>query len=371
MKISSLPVPGVVRIAPSARWILAGAAAMAVAACGGDPEHGPRAQLDPVTVTVTESWSSRAADAHPARVTSLQEAHVSTRMAGTVSRIPVQVGDRVGQGTLLALLDDRDVQARISSAEAQMELARRTFERVAALARDGAASDNERDQSQARLRSAEAMLEEARAQSSYVEIRAPFAGAVTARMVDAGDLANPGQPLVRLEGRGVKVVADLAADRAGSLRAGDAVRIETRDANGATVEVPGSVTRVVPALDPSSHRFQVEVVPSAAADLVPGAFARIHVAGAGGATRWIPADAVVRSGQLTGVYTVESDTLRLRWLSLGRSAEDAVEVLSGPAGTLRVVRDAHAGLRDGQPVASARVVAPSSAAPAESSSTEG
>lgn len=356
---------------PAAGWLLAGALVLAAGACGGEPEHGAAAELEAVSVAVTESWTSNADDAHPARVVSLQEADVSTRMAGTVSRIPVEVGDRVGQGALLASLDDEDVRARIDAARAQLELARRTFQRVSALEADGAASANEKDQAQARLSSAEAMLQEARAQAAYVEIRAPFAGVVTARMADAGDLAAPGQPLVRLAGTGVKVVAELAAGRAGSLEAGDPVRIEAQTEDGRTVEVPGTVRRVVPALDRASRRFQVEVAPNGDAALIPGAFARIHVAGAAGATRWIPRDAVIRSGQLTGVYTVESDTLRLRWLRLGRTAGDAVEVLAGPAGSLQVVRNADPALRDGQPVSGVQRQSRPSATPVAAQTTEG
>jgi hypothetical protein len=76
----------------------------------------------------------------------------------------------------------------------------------------------------------------------------------------------------------------------------------------------------------------------------------LSVADAGAGTRWIPADAVVRRGQMAGVFTVEQDSLRLRWLRLGRTVGDAVEVLAGPAGELTVVRSPARELVDGQPV---------------------
>ena len=57
----------------------------------------------------------------------------------------------------------------------------------------------------------------------------------------------------------------------------------------------------------------------------------------------------------TGVYTVESDTLRLRWVRLGRVTPSAVEVLAGPGETLTVVRDPAADLIDGAPVADAEI----------------
>jgi hypothetical protein len=78
-------------------------------------------------------------------------------------------------------------------------------------------------------------------------------------------------------------------------------------------------------------------------------FARLEIEGGGPETRWMPADAVVRRGQLTGVFVVESDTLRLRWVRLGESRGDAVEVLAGPAGDVRLVRRPAPQLVDGQP----------------------
>lgn len=334
------------------RIVIVAGAALAVAACGADaPEHEAR-ELEPVAVTVTEAWTATSLAAHPARVVPLEEAEVATRMAGTIARMAVNVGDRVGRGALIASLDGSDVRARIAAAQAQLELAQRTWTRVENLERDGAASTHEKDQALAQLRSAEAMLQEAEAHASYVEIRAPFAGVVTARMADAGDLAAPGQPLVQLSGTGVKVVAELPADLAGTVRPGQAVRLETDRAS-----MEATVENVVPALNRATRRFQVEVTPASGEGLVSGSFVRLHLAAGDHETRWIPEDAVFRLGQLTGVYAVESDTLRLRWLRLGRTSEGAVEILGGPSGALTVVRNPGTELADGQPVSGVTPVA--------------
>ena len=345
------------------RIVIVTGAALALAACGADtPEHQAR-DLEPVAVTVSQSWTAASQVAHPARVVPLEEAEVATRMAGTIARVAVNVGDRVGRGDLIASLDAADVNARIAAARAQLELAQRTFDRVRNLARDGAASAQELDQAQAQLSAAEAMVREAEAQGSYVQIRAPFAGVVTARMADAGDLASPGFPLVRMSGSGVKVVAELPAELVGEIVRGGTVLLDT---DAGTME--GTVRAVSPALGQASRRFQVEVAPATTQGLTPGAFARIRLEDATGETRWIPADAVIRNGQLTGVYTVEDDVLHLRWIRLGRTRGDAVEVLSGPAGDLTVVRSPGRELRDGQPVSSATPApdtAPASAAPGQ------
>jgi len=341
------------------RIVIVTGAALALAACGADTPEQQARELEPVAVTVSQSWTAASPVAHPARVVPLQEAEVATRMAGTIARVAVNVGDRVGPGDLIAALDATDVNARIAAARAQLELAQRTFTRVENLERDGAASTQELDQARAQLAAAEAMVREAEAQAAYVVIRAPFAGVVTARMADAGDLAAPGYPLVQLAGTGVKVVAELPAELAGEVAEGAPVQVET-DAGA----VEGTVRAVSPALNRASRRFQVEVAPASPQGLVPGAFARLRLGAGTGESRWIPADAVFRNGQLTGIYTVEDDVLRLRWIRLGRTAGDAVEVLSGPAGALTVVRNPGRDLRDGQPVSGA-TAAPAPSAPGQ------
>lgn len=332
-------------------------AALTLAACGADPSEHETQDLPPVAVTATAAWHASSEASHPARVVPLEEAEVATRMAGTVDLVAVRVGDRVSPGDLIASLDAADVDARIEAAHAQLELARRTYRRMENLERDGAASTHELDQARAGLRSAEAMVKEAEAQAAYVEIRAPFAGTITARMADAGDMAAPGFPLVQLSGSGVKVVAELPSSLSGSIVVGQAVTLETDRES-----IAGTVSHVAAALNRASHRFQVEVVPSVPEGLLPGSFLRMTIPEAEGSTRWIPSDAVVRHGQLTGVFTVEGETLRLRWLRLGRESGGAQEVLAGPAGEMTVVRGPSRDLRDGQPVSAVTLVeAPTSA----------
>jgi hypothetical protein len=84
--------------------------------------------------------------------------------------------------------------------------------------------------------------------------------------------------------------------------------------------------------------------------LVPGTYARLGVPGEGESVRWIPTDALVQRGQLRGVYVVEGDELRLRWVRLGETRGDAVELLAGPSGPLLIVRNPDPTLFDGRPV---------------------
>lgn len=330
---------------------LALAAGIGIASCGPGEEPGalPREE-SPVEVTVSPSVTLAGEEGHPATVAASREARIATRNSGRIVEIPVDVGSRVRAGETLAVLDDGDVRARIEAAEAGARIARRTWERVRALAAEGAASEHELDGARAAMEAAEAELRAARAQLAYTVLTAPFPGSVVARGADPGELAAPGAPILTLvSGEGRKVRADLPASLAGEVEVGDRARIPDP---GGGPELRVRISRVVPAVSEASRRFRVEAELPAGTALLPGTAVTLHLPGAGEPTRWIPGDAVVRRGQLTGVYTVEEGRLALRWVRLGLIRPGAVELLAGPAGP--VVREPGPGFYDGRPVDAVR-----------------
>jgi RND family efflux transporter MFP subunit len=346
--------------------------ALAGAACSAEEPGRLPLGGEPVEVTYSAAQRAPVVESFPAAVVSDRTAEIATRMSGSVERVLVEVGSTVQVGQTLLVLDASDIGARVTAARSGVDLAERSYDRVASLATDGAASELELDQATAAVESARAMLAEAQAQEAYAVLKAPFSGVITHRNVDAGDLAGPGQPLLTLVSPGaLKVVADLPAHRAGEIAAGDTVQ----------VVIPGSgasaarVTRAVPALGQGSRTFRIEAVLSQPpAGVMPGSYARIEVRRSDAGPRWLPSDAVVSRGQLTGVYTLDADTLRLRWVRLGQERDGAVELLAGPLGYLAVVRRPTVDLFDGLRVSSAReeafIVPGGSGSPDAGSDTE-
>jgi RND family efflux transporter MFP subunit len=330
-------------------WALA--LSVAWAGCDrGEPGRvpAPRGAADVATAAAA---TGPAVTSYPASVVSTEEAQLATRTSGTVKRVPVDVGSVVRAGDTLVVLDGGDVEARIQSAEAAAQRASRYYDRIASLEKDGAATRQELDDARAGTRMAEAGLKEARAQRDYVVLRAPFTGVVAARDVDPGDLAVPGRPILRLVRPGsLKVVADLPGEVRGDLSPGTRVTL-VDPATGRSV--PGHLTRVSPALEPSSRRVRAEARADTGAGAglpAPGSFVRLELQRPGRTTLWIPSDAIVRRGQLEGAYVVEGDTLRLRWLRTGEERNGAVEVLAGLTAGMPVVRHPAPALEDGQPV---------------------
>lgn len=351
---------------PRATLITSMAAATLMGCDRGEPGRIPPSS-EPPAVTVSHPVVTGGTTAFPATIRAVERADLATRISGTVVRVPVDVGSAVSRGDVVLVLDDEDVTAGINRAEAELERARRAFERMAALHEDGAATDQELDDARARFRVAEAGVAEARAQRAYTVLRAPFAGVVTARSLDPGDLAVPGRPVLSLAGLGsLEAVADLPAAFEGRVVPGDTLYLVRP---GTDAPLPVRVARVAPALATASRRFRIELAlpgaQGAIPGLVPGAFVRLELTDPARSSLWVPSDAVVRRGQLDGVFTVERDTARLRWIRAGQRRGEAVEVLAGLSTREAVVRRPPAGLEDGGAVRVTRE------APADAVGSEG
>jgi RND family efflux transporter MFP subunit len=327
------------------------ALAAVAAACGGEPGE-LRHSSEPADVIASTSASAAGITTAPGTVLATRQAALATRISGTIRNVAVDIGAEVREGQALVSLEARDIDARIASAEAAAQLARQWHARIAALTEEGAATAQELDDANARLEMAEAALRDASAQRNYVVLRAPFSGVITARRADPGDLAVPGMPVLQMIATdALKIEADLPGELAGRIAVGDRVGIYEPETGARFVAF---VTRVVPAVERASRRFRIEArfesESAALQTMPPGSFVRIELNEPTTITRWIPDDAVVSRGQLSGVFVVDGDELRLRWVRLGERLGSSVELLAGPAADALLVRDPAPGLVDGQPV---------------------
>ena len=290
---------------------------------------------------------------------------VSTRMMGWVRRIHVVEGQSVSKGDLLINIDDSDLKAKkvqaeagIIEAKAVLANAEKMAERFEKLYADKSVSKQQlddvttgRDRAAAGLKMAEAGLAEVKVHLSYLSITAPDDGVVTRKMIEEGDMANPGMPLISLESSGpMKVVAHLGEKDISSVKVGDMATIDVTSLEDAVFQAP--LNKVIRAVNPGSRTYDIEaVLGNPDPRLRSGMFARVSLPVGERQAILVPGAAVIRRGQLTGVWIVRQDkTAHLRWIRLGRSFGDSVEVLSGMNGDETVVLSTQQPLAEGDRV---------------------
>ena len=280
------------------------------------------------------------------KIEAVESADLSTRMMGHVDKIYVNVGDRVGAGQLLLSINNTDISAKlaqvnagITEATAAFDNAEKDYNRFTALFKENSASQKELDDissnytmAKARLEVAKQMKNEVNAQFSYANIRAPFAGIVTNTFINAGDMANPGLPLLEIEAPGkFQVLAMVPESEIIQIKAGAEVNIVLKSLNKV---VKGKVTEISTSAKNTGGQYMVKVVlEESKAKILSGMYATVRFPVKRKTTAntiLIPMQAIIDKGQLKGIYTVsQRNTALLRWLRLGRTYGDQVEVLSG------------------------------------------
>jgi RND family efflux transporter MFP subunit len=324
-----------------ARWQRWGPVLLPLAAaCHGEPatDHlaasaaRPNGQVIEIVETTTPAVLEVAGIAR-----SMQQATLSTRLAGTVLSVRAQEGQAVMEGQVIARIDSRDLLARreqaragMAEAEAVVVDARLQAARFRSLYAESAAPKVQLDAAETGLtraeagqRMAQASFTEVEAMASYAEIRAPFAGRVTRRLVDPGDFVSPGVPIVEVEDQArLRIVATLAPGVAAGLRTGMAV-----DALIEGVPASAKIEGIVPA---GNSLLQVNaIVDNRPGRYQSGGAASLLLPQGNRQSIMVPLRAIVQQGDLTGVRVATGSGLDLRWVRLGITRGGVIEVLSG------------------------------------------
>lgn len=184
-----------------------------------------------------------------------QNALVYTTTGGEVRRILVQQGQSVAKGQLIVDIDTDALRESIRQAEAQVELARKVYEKQAGLWQQKIGSEVQYLQAKANKDAGEAQILSLKEQLRGAEVRAPFAGVVDEIFPNLGDMANPMMPVARVVALGkASIEVDLAEDLLTKVKAGDPVEVhipETRERLMATIDQCGSY------INPNNRTFKV------------------------------------------------------------------------------------------------------------------
>ncbi len=303
----------------------------------------------------------------------VRQSVLSAQASGRIATLSVKAGDRVKAGQVLAVIDDRatqagvaQAQASVAQADANLANAKAAYERTRDLRAQGFIAQAALDSALAQYRAAEAGAAAARAgqtQASvaqgFTRLTAPYDGWVLATHAEAGQLAMPGAPILTVYApQPIRAVVHVPASQ--QPLALSAQKIEVQLPGTDRWVVPASKT-TVPAADPVSQtvEWRLNLSEADGAGQVPGRQVKVRFVGstaqAAPQRLVVPATALLRRGELTGVYvvTAKGDAAKgfaLRAVRTGATHGDGVEVLAGlKAGDQVALDPVRAGLSGAKP----------------------
>jgi RND family efflux transporter MFP subunit len=351
-----------------------------------EPRRHPEVR---VSAAVVEARDMPAVVQSAGTVEAVREATLSAKVMGVIRELRVEEGDRVNNDETLVVIDADDIRAKKTEAEqarveglagldearaaskeakAALDNAGINLSRMTALYSEQAVTKKELDdmtthhrmaeakaeqveakikQVEARIAQADAGIRQADVMLGYSVIKSPVDGVVVNKMAHMGEMAAPGMPLVRVvDDSNLRLAATVKEGEAGALKRGAKVDVVV-DALGG-LKVSGAVSEVVPAADPATRSFVVNVGLPHTPGLLPGMFGRAMLPVGTRRAVVAPADSVVNREGMAGVYVVPEDgIIRFQAVSTGGAVDGGVEILSGLAGGEKVAVGELSGVREG------------------------
>lgn len=349
------------------RVLSAGFLALACAGCSKSPQALPD-QTTPIAAQVlqVQSRQQAAETTLTGAVVSRQVADISSQVMAPISEVRVHEGDMVRKGEVLVRLSSPSLAAGVEQAKAtlaasqkqagaaaaQASLAAQTYARYDMLNQRHSVTPQEFDQVKAQLAQTQAQqqaaaaqvqaAEAARVQSSanaaYAVITAPFSGVISGKYVDAGAMATPGSPLLRIENpQSHELDVQVNESSLHSLQVGQRVQVLLHGESYGSEE---KVLEIVPAGDPAAHTFTVKIALPPSTSIYSGMTADVQIPGGEQNALTIPVSAVRHRGQLDAVLALDDKSnAQIRYVSLGRTFGSQVEVLSGLLSGDRILAD--------------------------------
>lgn len=325
-------------------------------------------------------------------VTARREATVSSKVTGKVVEVLVEEGMRVEEGQVLARLDSSNVEANLRLAEAQLAAARsgldetrvrleeaeREFRRVSQLAEEQIASAADLDRARSEVRSLEARLDQQSAQVRVAEsqvgvwkqqledtiVRAPFAGIVTAKNAQPGEMISPisaGGGFTRtgictiVDMDSLEIEVDVSESYINRVEAGQPV-VATLDAYP-DWRIPAHVIAIIPTADRQKATVQVRVgFEELDARILPHMGVKVAFQSSGeegeeaGGGIVIPKEAVFEENGRSYVWIVQAGRIERRAITIANELNDQAAVAAGLRPGERVVLNPPAGLEEGAAV---------------------
>jgi RND family efflux transporter MFP subunit len=304
-----------------------------VASPAGRAEELPSLVVKPHSVDLTLPFE--------ATVEATTQTTLTSQVSGRVTEMRVDVGQSIRKGDLLLRIDAREASEMAAGATAQYINAKANYERLKNLHQQKFISGAALDKAKADFEAAQATRGQASVGVGYATVTAPISGLVAQRLIEEGETAAPGRPLLTVyDPNGLRVTASIPQYQLPQIRNVKQARIEFPELGR---WVDSRFVTLLPTADAATHVSQVRVgLPEDLSGVVPGMFARVHFVLGSAVRMTVPATAVVRRGEVAAVYVkTDQGALVLRQLRLGERLGDGdIEVLAGLLEGEQVVLDA-------------------------------
>jgi len=356
-----------------------------LAAVGGcakkTEETKTEAETTPVKVAEVKAVNLSNEVTVSGKIAAGMEVAVVPKIGGKVSKVNVEVGQKVKKGQLLVSLDGADLAAQIKAAEAGLQVAiasqkqaairyqeaKDNLTRMEALFQEGAISQAQYDAakngfdmaastydparggtlSDAQIKQAKANIDAMKANYANMVIVAPIDGVVAGRSVDPGEMAAPGVPVVTLVNSNEMVVeGNLAESEVNLVKVGQEVKVLVKATGEAAFT--GKVESISPSADLRTKAYPIKIkIQNPDNKLKSGMFAEIKLATEDReGVLAVPKEAVIERGTKKVVFVVKGDTAFEKEVTTGIANDKLVEITGGISSGEQVVTIGHQSLMD-------------------------
>lgn len=254
---------------------------------------------------------------------------LSSKVMGRVVALTVTEGDYVTRGKLLIRIESNEISAQAYQAQAAYNNAKLQYDRTKSLFDEKAATQMEMEQATLGFESARAGLNAARAMESYTTITAPISGQITEKRINLGEMALPGQPILKIEdNKNLRLEATVKEQDIRFVQPGSPVTIQIDALPGR--EINARVAQVVPAADIRTHSFVVKIDIPGDKSLITGMYGKALFSTGKRDALLVPRTAIVDLSGVTGVYIVSAEgSAVFQMVRLGENRGDSVEATTG------------------------------------------
>jgi RND family efflux transporter MFP subunit len=323
-----------------------------------------------VKTTLPKAGGAGQSLALPGTLQGFVQSPIAARASGYLKRWTKDIGSRVEKGELLAEIETPEIDQQLTQAIAAREqtasslaLAKSTVERWEGLRKKDVVSQQDLDerrsglaQAQANLAAAEANVQRLRQLEGFKRVLAPFAGVITRRNVDVGDLIDAGGGSARAlfmlsQTDPLRVYINVPQSYSQLVKVGQPVVVTQAELRGQTFK--GEVARTAAAIDTATRTMQVEVaLPNRDGILMPGAYVQVSLPMAASKTLVVPTNALLFRGEGARVAVVDgSGKVSLRAVGIGRNFGESIELIDGIGANDRIVLNPSDSLAEGDVVA--------------------